>query len=116
MSWGHRALLSIVALGIAALLVAMAMHQAGMPLWPNKQPKAAPFEARVVRFGSLPNPRWTSYRLILVAATVDGRTGQGVISTARLDHLRCKVGSPVSAHMEGHVMVVDVLTCNRSLH
>lgn len=115
MSLGHRAFLGIATLGVAALLVVMAMLQAGLPLGPNRKPKSAAFEARVVRFGSLPNPRWTSDKLIVVATTVDGRTGQGVIATARLDQLGCKVGDPVSAHMEGAVMVVDALSCNRSL-
>ncbi len=109
MVWGRRAFLGVITLGVAALLVVMAMLQAG--LWPNRLPKSSPFEAKVVGFGSLPNPRWTSDRLIVLATTDNGRKGQGVIATARLDALGCRVGSPVSAHMEGPIMIVDALSC-----
>ena len=80
----------------------------------NRPPAAGSFQARVVRFGTVEG-RWQANRLIVVASTVDGRTGEGMISTTLIDRLDCKVGDPVSAHMAGPVMVVDPLTCNQSL-
>ena len=115
MSWGRRAAWGLVTLGVASLLIVLAMLQAGWSLGLTKHASPKSFEARVVRFGSLPNPKWTSDKIVVVASTADGRTGQGVIATARRDQLGCKVGDPVSAHMVGSVMVVDALTCNQSL-
>lgn len=51
--------------------------------------------------------------MIVVASTPDGRTGHGVLSSARAQELECKVGSPVSARMAGSLMIVDALTCGK---
>ena len=113
MAWSDRAFFGAATLGLAIFLLVMAMLQGGLRPWSDQQIKSEPFQARVVRFGTFGNPKSTYDKLILVARSADGRTGQGVISTARLDELGCKVGDSVSAHMEGPVMIVDTLTCNQ---
>jgi hypothetical protein len=70
------------------------------------------FSAKVVRFGGIPS-KWQADKIIVVASTPDGRTGQGVLASARVQELDCKIGSPVSAHMAGSVMIVDALTCGK---
>lgn len=76
-------------------------------------PVAGPtFSAKVVRFGGIPS-KWQADKIIVVASTPDGRTGQGVLAAARVQELGCKVGSPVSAHMAGSVKIVDALTCGK---
>ena len=90
---------------IAFVVLFQAMHR--LPVSGAKTPS---FPAKVVRFGGIQS-KWQADKIIVIASTTDGRTGQGVLSQERAQELGCKLGSPVDAHLEGSLMVVDALTC-----
>ena len=105
MNWNDK----ITAIAGMAIIACVLLFQAMYRL-PVSDAEAPSFPAKVVRFGGIPS-KWLSDKIIVVASTTDGRTGQGVLSQQRAKELGCKLGSPVDAHLEGALMVVDALTC-----
>lgn len=102
---------TVWAIGLAAVVgIVAAMIAVNRPAGQDPKVDGPALEARVVRIGTIPS-RWQMDKVLVVASTPDGRTGQGVLALARLNKLDCKVGDPVSAHMVGSVLVVDALTC-----
>lgn len=100
----------ILALGVCAGVYLLALRTMTVVQPVNPDASGQVVQARVVRFGTIPS-KWRAHQVIVVASTPNGRTGQGVIALARLNERDCKVGAPVSAHMEGSVLVADALTC-----
>ena len=69
-------------------------------------------KARVVRLGVSASSEWNQpHQVVVVAATEDGRSGQGTIARQRLIERNCRIGSPVDAHVQGSMLVIDALTC-----
>ncbi|HEY0014209.1 MAG TPA: hypothetical protein VGB79_15305 [Allosphingosinicella sp.] len=72
----------------------------------------ATLKAKVVRLGVSASSEWKQPHQVVVAdATENGRSGQGVIARQRLIERNCEIGSPVDAHMQGSMLVIDALTC-----
>ena len=107
MTWKDR-VTAIAGMAIIAFVILFqTIHRLPVP-----GAKTPSFPAKVVRFGGIPS-KWQADKIIVIASTTDGRTGQGVLSQQRAQELGCKLGSPVDAHLEGSLMVVDALTCGQ---
>lgn len=102
--------LKIAAITVSIAVLGCVLLFSTMAQGPNEPVAGLTFPAKVVRFGGIPS-KWQADKIIVVASTPDGRTGQGVIASAQAQQLGCKVGSPVRAHMAGGLMIVDALTC-----
>jgi hypothetical protein len=104
--------MTILAAAIGAVIYMLALKAWSVARPFNPKVGGPALQARVVRFGTIPS-RWQAHQVLVIAATPDGRTGEGVIARARLNELDCKIGSPMDAHLEGPVLVVDASTCGK---
>lgn len=69
--------------------------------------------ARVVGFGNNPS-RFRPDVISIVAATPDGRSGEGVLTIDQLNELDCKIGDPVAARVVGAGLAINARSCGKA--